>query len=215
MPVVKAEVEIVGKRPLLWHRFGPDALPLEKKARTGVAGNHPEEWRSTVLATSQGQLYLEPAYLFGCIRNGAKYTRRGKASLQSTVASTLSILDDRILVDRWLPKSGLDALRESDGRPVYIDVRSVTNPGTRGRNIRYRVAASSGWRAKFQMAWDVSLISRNEMEAVVNDSGHFAGVGDGRNIGFGRFDVLAFEVLAENTHAKKSAAKRVVASTAH
>ncbi len=33
MAVVKAEVKIVGKRPLLWHRFGPDTLPLEKKAR--------------------------------------------------------------------------------------------------------------------------------------------------------------------------------------
>src|SRR4051794_1006551 len=122
MPVVKAQVKIIGKRPLLWHHFGPDALPLEKKARTGVAGNNPDEWRTTVLATQDHQLYLEPSYFFGCFRNGAKYPRRGKGSLQSAVASTLQVTDHRVLIDRWLPKKGLENLKESDGHSVYLDV---------------------------------------------------------------------------------------------
>ena len=65
MALVTAAVAIRGTRPLLWHRFGNDAIPLEKKPKQGVAGNNPEEWRSTVLKTSQQQLYLEPTYIFG------------------------------------------------------------------------------------------------------------------------------------------------------
>lgn len=43
--IVTAHVVIEGKRPLLWHHFGPDALPLEKRERTGGAGNDPHEWK--------------------------------------------------------------------------------------------------------------------------------------------------------------------------
>ena len=213
MAVVNAEVKIRGTRPLLWNRFGPDALPLEKKVRSGVAGNDPDEWRRSVLATSAGQLYVERSYIFGCIRNGAKYTRRGKASLQSVVASTLDVLNDRILANRQLPKRGLAELRENDGTPVYIDVRSVTNPGTRGRNVRYRVAVAPGWEMQFRISWDNTLISLKEMESIIGDAGRFAGIGDGRNIGYGRFEVLSFQMGEEN-HAKKPSPKRAVASTA-
>lgn len=209
MALVKAKVSIVGKRPLFWHHFGPDALPLEKKARAGVAGNNPEEWQSTVLKTADNQLYLEPSYLFGCIRNGAKFTRRGKGSFQSLVASTLQIVDDQILVDRWLPKN-LAVLTQSGEHPVYLDIRSVTNPGTKGRNIRYRVAASTGWKATFCIAWDNSLIGQFEMESIVKDAGQFAGLGDGRTIGFGRFEVASFQLLEETKNAQKPTPQRAL-----
>jgi hypothetical protein len=38
MALVAAKVAIRGTRPLLWHRFGMDAIPLEKKPKQGVAG---------------------------------------------------------------------------------------------------------------------------------------------------------------------------------
>lgn len=41
--ILNATVSIKGIRPLLWHAFGPDAIPLEKREKTGVAGNDPEE----------------------------------------------------------------------------------------------------------------------------------------------------------------------------
>jgi hypothetical protein len=210
LAIVRAKVTVVGSRPLLWHHFGSDALPLEKKARSGVAGNDPLEWTRTVLATKDRQLYLEPSYIFGCVKNGGKHTRRGKGSFQPLVASTVQILDEHVLIDRWLPKTGLQELRVTDGVPVYLDVRSVTNPGTRGRNVRYRVAAAPGWKAEFTMAWDNSLISANEMAAILKDAGQFEGLGDGRRIGFGRFEVDSFRTL-EVPVAKKPATKRTVA----
>src|SRR5207237_6420854 len=101
--IVKAMVTIKGVRPLLQHYFGPDALPLEKQERDGVAGNSPNEWRKTALVTKDGQLYLEPTYAFATIRDAAKYTKKGKGSIQSAVAATLQILDERVLLDRHFP----------------------------------------------------------------------------------------------------------------
>jgi hypothetical protein len=42
--------------------------------------------------------------------------------------------------------------------------------------------------------WDKTIVASNQMEASVIDAGRFAGLGDGRAIGFGRFEVVNFEV---------------------
>lgn len=201
--IVRAKVAIRGVRPLLIHHFGPDALPLEKQERTGVAGNDPEEWRKTALATKDGQLYLEPTYVFACLRDAAKYTKKGKGSIQASVAATLQVIDERVLIDRHFPgfpnghafdiKSAEPPTREADA-PVYLDVRSVKNPATKARNVRYRVAASPGWSLSFGILWDKTVVSRGEMQAVLNDAGVLVGIADGRSVGFGRFEVEGFEV---------------------
>ena len=200
--IVKARVVIKGVRPILLHHFGPDALPLEKQERTGVAGNDPEEWRKTALVTKDGQLYLEPTYVFATIRDGAKYTKKGKGSIQTAVSATLQVLDGAVLIDRFFPgfpnghafdiKTAEPPPQDSDA-PVYLDVRSVRNPSTKARNVRYRVAASPGWSASFSVLWDKTIVSRAEMHAVLNDAGVLVGIADGRSIGFGRFTVESFE----------------------
>jgi hypothetical protein len=126
MSIVSAQIQIEGRRPLLWHHFGADALPLEKRPKTGVAGNDPEEWKRSVLATSSGQLYLEPAYIFGCLRDGAKYTSRRRGTLQPILASTLEIEDREILIDRWLPEK-LEPL-QNETQLVYLDVVPSATP---------------------------------------------------------------------------------------
>lgn len=188
--IVIAEVKIHGIRAIMWHRFGPDTLSLVKKERTGVAGNDPEEWKTTVLKTDKNQLYLEPSYIFGCLREGAKYTKKGRSSLQTLVTATLQVLDEKILVDRYLP----DNITSDQNEPVYLDIRSVKNPSTRARNIRYRVCSSPGWNASFLIAWDKTIISKAEMETIVLDAGNYSGLGDARNIGFGRFNLVEFNV---------------------
>ena len=107
-------------------------------------------------------------------------------------------------------KEGLDALLQAESQPAYLDVRSVRNPATRGRNIRYRVAASPGWNAAFTLVWDNTVVAIAEMQAVIRDAGQFAGLGDARAIGFGRFEVSSFRVV-EDRGAKKQTPKRSVA----
>jgi CRISPR/Cas system endoribonuclease Cas6 (RAMP superfamily) len=91
-----------------------------------------------------------------------------------------------------MPKDG-DPTRDSTA-PVYIDVRSVRNPATKGRNVRYRVAASTGWIVTFGVLWDKTIVNRQQMEAVAIDAGRLVGIGDGRSVGMGRFSVENFEV---------------------
>lgn len=187
--ILIAEVLIEGVRPLMLHAFGPDALPLEKQERTGVAGNDPEEWRKTVLMLSNRQLYLQPSYVFGCIREGAKYTSRKRGTLMGPMSATLQVVDDFILIDRWVPD---EPLPTDPTLPVYLDVRGVRNPATKSRNVRYRVTCSKGWHIRFNLMWDKTVISRAEMEAVIIDAGKLVGLADGRSIGMGRFEVVEF-----------------------
>lgn len=199
--IITACITIQGVRPILWHRFGPEAIPLQKQEKTGVAGNDPEEWRKTVLVAKDGQLYVEPSYIFGTLRDGARYTKRGRGSAQSHLVATLQVVDDRIYFDRFIP--GMvdgklpDVLTGDPDAPVYLDVRSVKNPTTKARNVRYRVAASQGWRSTFRITWDKTVISRNEMESIVLDAGKLVGLGDARSIGFGRFDLVSFVIVEE------------------
>ncbi len=186
-----ASIVVRGTRPLLWHCFSPDTLPLGKKERSGVAGNDPEEWRKTILVADNRQLYIRSSYVFACVREGAKYTLRKRGPLQPLVAATLQVLDDIILTDRFLPD---EPIPTDTTLPVYLDIQSVRNPTTKARNIRYRIAASSRWQLTFNLMWDRTIVSRNELEAVVIDAGRFVGLGDGRSIGYGRFEVISSEV---------------------
>jgi hypothetical protein len=185
-------VEIQGTRPLFWHAFSVDALSKDRKEKTGSAGNDPEEWKRSVLITENRQLYLPDTYVFGCICNGAKYLKVGKGSLQPKVAATVQVLTEKALVDRFLPLN--EELSTQSDALVYLDIRGVKNPSTKGRNVRYRVAASKGWNCSFDVTWDSSIVSVNELVSILNDAGSFVGLGDGRSIGFGRFKVSGFKV---------------------
>ena len=201
--LLTARIRLHGTRPLLWHRFGPEALSGGRKERTGTAGNDPEEWRRTALVTPQGQLYVEPTYAFGMLREAARFTKKGRVSLQPDLAATLQVLDERILIDRWWPGypngqpfdlATATAPDIDPTQPVYLDIRGVRNPATKGRNVRYRVAAAAGWQCEVAVAWDVSIISREQLQAIARDAGKLVGLGNGRTIGYGRFEVAPFEM---------------------
>ena len=200
-----ATVTVRGTGPLLQHAFGLDTIPAtgERPSRTGAAGNDPEEWRRSARVTLEGQLYLEPAAAYATIREAAKYTKKGRASLQGPVAATLQILESRVLLDRWLPGSNggqtfdlktITAPSRDSAQPVYLDVRGVRNPATKGRNVRYRVAAAPGWQCVFNLRWDKTLVTASQMEAILHDSGKLVGLGDGRSIGFGRFEIGSLKI---------------------
>lgn len=191
--MLSACVVIEGVRPMLWHAFGPDSIPTAEQKltieKTGVAGNDPEEWKRTVLMTADRQLYIKPSYVFGCLRDAAKYTKRGRGTLMVALAGTLQCVDPILLVDRYVP----DEPTYDPNELVYIDVSGVKNPQTKGRNVRYRVACSIGWHLSFNVIWDKTEVQRAELEKVVQDAGQKCGLGDGRAIGNGRFKMLHIE----------------------
>ena len=199
MALHKAKATITGVRPILFHGFSVDTISLEKKEKSGVAGNDPSEWkRSVSFVPETRQLYVDSSYIFGCLRDGGKHLKVGRGTFQSKVASTLMVLNEMVLLDRFLPEE--DALTQDKTAPVYLDIRSVKNPATKGRNVRYRVAASSGWQASFEIEWEATIVNRDQMLSILHDAGRFSGIGDGRSIGFGRFDVHSFELISAGKH---------------
>lgn len=195
--LLTASIQIKGTRALLFHRFGSHAIPLEKQEHAGVPGNNPEEWRSSYHATAEGQLYLPSTYPFSCLKEAAAFTKRGKSNLRKVVASTLQILDPLILLqDCYVPVKPLLIEQGQGPEPmpsVYIDVSGVRNPSSGGRHIRYRLAVAPGWQCQITMQWDRTIVSRTELEAVCFDAGKLVGLGDGRSIGYGRFEVETFQ----------------------
>ncbi|PWV97403.1 hypothetical protein DFQ01_12146 [Paenibacillus cellulosilyticus] len=195
MSIVKAMVNIRGVRPMLMHCFTTDTISLEKKERTGVAGNDPEEWKRSFMSNADGQLFIDPSYVFGCLREAARYTKKGRGSIQSAVAASLQVLDEQVLMNRFVPSNLMEVIHNDPTQPVYVDVRSVRNPATKGRNVRYRLAVSTGWEAAFTIMWDNTLVNRDQMHAVCIDAGALVGLADGRAIGFGRFEITSFVII--------------------
>lgn len=190
---LQALVHIQGTRPLLWNHLKPSESFGKRQERAGTAGNDPTEWQRNVLMTEDRQLYLLPNHIFGCLRDAARHTKRGKSNLMGSVASTLQVVERRILVDRIVPETPIKSSEELDDE-VYILMSVVKNIATRSRNIRYRVAASPGWQCQFTLTWDKTIISRNEMEAIALDAGKLVGLADGRSIGYGRFHLIEFSI---------------------
>lgn len=191
----RAKVTIVGKKPLLFHSFSEKLLPVDgRKEKKGIAGNNPEEWKDTVLMDENRNLFLLNGYIFGCLKGGSKYVKEGRGSVQTKVGACLQIEEDRIFVeDRVVPEEA--ELTRDATKKVYLDVRSVTNPSTKGRNMRYRIACSKGWRLSFHIFWDSSIVAVGKMQQAVVDAGNLVGLGDGRSIGCGRFDIESFTVI--------------------
>ncbi len=197
--MLAATLVISGSRPLLLNRFGSDAIPLSKKERTGVAGNDPQEWKRHVCWNDRRQLFLDGPVVFAAIRDGGRFTKRGRGTLQLAIMAALQVTDDIILIDRFLP-TGDPPMDPSAA--VYIDVRGVRMQARGSWNVRYRLAVSKGWQATAHLLWDKTIVSRVELHSACIDAGKYAGIGDGRKIGFGRFEVSRFEVEdAEETTA--------------
>lgn len=206
--IVYFGVGIEGTRPLLQHKFGPDALPLKPREKSGVAGNDPEEWRRTTMVNKEGRFYLQNTYLFAAIREGGRYIKLGRRNLMLPIAATLQIVEDPVYITNYYwPGYGPDSeappldLRTVDPLPTdstkvaYIDVRGVRNPTTRNRNIRYRTALNSGWQVHFTIKFDKSIVSREQIHSALWHAGELVGVGNGRAIGMGRFKIIDFTEL--------------------
>lgn len=188
-----ARITIKGSRPLLFHAFKEEVLSAKKKT-SGTQGNNPEEWKQTVQMDEKRRLYVTSLNLFAMIKNAAKHTKIGRGTIKDKVGATLQVPPQNFyLKDLTVPAD--DNIDRDETKPVYLHVCSVKNPATKGRNLRYRVAANVGWELEFIIKWDERIVSEEHFRGVIEDAGILEGFMDGRNIGFGRFEVLEFTKL--------------------
>lgn len=193
MSKITVKISITGTKPILINTFPIDTLD-EGKAKSGTTGKDESTWKRNVLMTANRELYVLPSYIIGSIVNGGKNIKVGKGSLSKKVGSSLECSPEIILLDGLkVPPEKEVTTNASDD--VYIDVRSVLNPMTKGRNVRYRIAAKPGWKLSAMISWDDAQVSFEQMKQSLVNGGLYEGIGDGRKIGFGRFKVIKFELL--------------------
>ena len=185
-------VKVIGNRPLFFHAFKIEQISSLTKHKSGSAGNDPEEWKNTV-HEKNNQLYLPGSYWGSCLKEAAKYTKAGRGTIQKSFISCCLILDEITLIDKFLPDDwrnlSSEQMEKDSSKPVYLDIRGVMNPNSKGRNVRYRIACAPGWKTEFSLQFDDTVISPAQVKKVVADSGKMVGIGDARVLGYGRFDI--------------------------
>lgn len=195
MSKVSAQLAITGIKPILINTFPMDTLD-EGKSKTGTSGKEEMWWKRTILMTPNRELYILSSYLVGSIVNGGKQIKAGKGTLSKKVGSSLECSPEFILLN-GLKVPPDNEITKNPTDDVYIDVRMVMNPMTKGRNIRYRCAAKAGWSLSATISWDDAQVSFEQMKQAVYNAGLYEGVGDGRKIGFGRFKIDSFKLLED------------------
>lgn len=189
---VSAKIKIKGTRTLLFCGFSISALS-DMKPKKGTTGNNPEEWKETVLMNADRVPFVHDTYLVRSISEGGKELKVGKSNLSKKIYSCLEVSAVHSGKIYFEGMKVPEAPTTDDTQPVYLDVRSVVNPMTKGRNVRYRIALKPGWELTFTINWDDSLVSKDQMQTCVTNGGMYQGIGDGRKIGFGRYEVVSFE----------------------
>ena len=189
---------IRGITPLLFHKFSIEVLSGKSRVKSGTTGNDPEEWKTTIWNDGK-QLYLPGFYFFSALFAGGSYVKVGRGTIAKKLAGCMRVLTDKAYLNRELPdeldKLETEKMSLDSGQPVYLDVRGVKNPATKGRNVRYRLALKQGWECSIEVEFDDTIISKDDMRRCIEAAGKFSGVGDARLIGHGRFEIteLTFE----------------------
>lgn len=195
MAQTQAKVKVEGTKPALFHTFPMDTFSIDKK-KEGKVGDNPNEWKDTVLMLPSRQLYFMNTYFQASIAEGGKEIKAGRGNISKKVSGTLMVDEPKIpLDDLFVPEE--ENLTKNDTDRVYLDVRAVVNPMTKGRNLRYRVAAKAGWTCSFTVTWDDRILSKDQIKLCIENAGLLQGVGSGRKLGFGRFKVVDFRLIKD------------------
>jgi len=177
MAVKTINVRIQGKSPLLMHKF--PLVPIE-----AIEKKTPEEQAELVAYRDPdtGELYMPGTAIQRSLINAAIYSKgKGRASLQKVAAACLLVSPDRI----------------SLGSKKYtLDSRAIVNPSTRGRIVRHRPRLDK-WECAFEIDYEDSLLTEDQVRKIVDDSGQRVGLLDFRpekKGPFGRFMVTSWSM---------------------
>ncbi len=179
----EVEFEVEGVRPYLFHRYDAETAPDPSAPAKRGAKKAPDPETMVILneakelcTTSEGfRLSIVAASKF------EKDPRGGRASAQKVYEAALSPATE-------LCSFGVTGWDYLDSRRARIQSQFIT---------RVRPALQPGWRAICRMQCAMpDLIPTQRLNYTLTQAGRFEGVGDGRRLGFGRFQVVRFEVLS-------------------
>jgi hypothetical protein len=151
-------------------RKGVDKLEMSAKISRA-------EWDGGLYYDDSIGPYIPAQNVHSCIKEGARLTRGGKE-----VERCVQIATPRIKLD-------YDGPRDRNGlwdAGIFKDRRGVKVQ--RARIFRTR-PAFDGWSIQFSLLYTTEGIDLDALCKYMSDAGTFIGLGDGRSIGMGRFNV--------------------------
>lgn len=176
-----------GIRPLVLHngRMADPTNPFTRKIKAITSKKNKTdadfeavarlEWEAGLYTNDDGALIIPTDNIERCIQLGAQKNRLGK-----DVAAVVFVVEDEITVEYDGPKT-LDKM--------YADPQIVLRKGvkvTTARIIRVRPMVPTGWKLKFELEFDDSILNTADLQKAMIDAGALIGLGDFRPK-FGRF----------------------------
>lgn len=177
------EIEIESTSPMLHH--GAQALGMEEESKKKKGGSalmgDSEEWKKTIYFEEGVGVFLPAVNVEAALIEASKQFKIGRGSASKYFKSGVFITDDKLpFFVNGKPITALEG--------IEIDKRTVKNPATKGRNVRYR-ALFRQWKSKFRVIVSADdYIDKNLLLESLDYAGAYVGVGDFRPR-FGRFKV--------------------------
>lgn len=184
------EVKIKSICAMIHH--GSQSVGMQEKSSKKQGGDaltgNPEEWKQTIYFKDGVGVYLPSICFEACLKNASKQFKiTGRATATKFVDSGLFCSDE------YLPffVKGKPIMSLDDPR-ITIDKRTVKNPTTKGRNVRYR-AKFDEWESAFRIIVSADdYLSEKLIKEIIEYGGLYVGVGDYRPK-FGRFELLSLK----------------------
>lgn len=166
--------------------LGMEEPTMKRKGGIALLGE-PEEWKKTIYYKEEIGVYLPASTIEACFKNAAKQFKVGRGTATKYVDSGVFCMDE------YLPflVNG-SPIKTLDDERITIDKRTVKNPNSKGRNLRYR-AKFDQWESEFKLIVTADdYLDEKLLHEIIDYGGKYVGVGDYRPR-FGRFELVSLK----------------------
>ena len=178
------ECEVTGISPLLQHRFAIDETGAAKGPKQKNKEQQEDLVEQSLYRLPDGTIYQPSIHILSSMkRAGVKFQipGQGKLTYKNLIGSGAVMINP-------------DAIPHKI-QAFEVDVRAVVMPSTRGRVARKRPVLNT-WRLCFEIEYDDTEISADDIHEILAYAGKRVGIGDFRpekGGSFGRFMISGFK----------------------
>lgn len=165
-----------------------------EKGPVGKSGDYknPEEWRSKVYFDEElGSVYFPAHWIKRSAQEAAKKAKLGRDLAMGVAVNPDGDFSVVVVPDE---KGKLKSITSVDqfGANGWIHVANGRRPPRTG-NYRtiYRPCIPKGWEAEFDVVVFNPIFTKQKLLDIFQLAGMFCGLGGGRDLGFGRFEVVS------------------------
>jgi len=163
---------------------GMEEPQTKRKGGSAVHGDK-DEWKKTIYYDEQHGVYLPAINMEACMKEAAKQFKIGRGTATKYINSGVFCTEEHLPL--YINGTIIKTL---DDPRITIDKRTIKNPNTKGRQVRYR-AKFNQWTTEFQlMVTADDYIDKKLLTEIIKYGGNFIGIGDFRPR-FGRYKLIS------------------------